>query len=88
MKRREFKKQLQFITSEVFAECVAISAYSKDHKNEAQDLMVQVLLIHDDFTSRVTHVEPGIKPKAYFKALREDLATKIMNIVESMQSLA
>ena len=59
-KRRTLKKNINYICSELFAECVALTHYKVDIKQEDVDnVMTRILLMHDEFVSRISHTEPG-----------------------------
>ena len=58
--------------SELFAECVALTHYKVDIKQEDVDnVMTRILLMHDEFVSRISHTEPG-NVKGFYKKLRMD----------------
>ena len=53
-KRRTLKKNINYICSELFAECVALTHYKVDIKQEDVDnVMTRILLMHDEFVSRI-----------------------------------
>ena len=57
-KRRTLKKNINYICSELFAECVALTHYKVDIKQEDVDnVMTRILLMHDEFVSRISHTD-------------------------------
>ena len=87
-KRRDLKKGINFLCGELFAECVAIMHYQKPTPQEDVDnVMTSILNLQDDMLSRVSHVEPGMKAKDYFKKLREDMLSHTDEIVEHIKAL-
>ena len=87
-KRRELKKGINFLCGESFAECVAIMHYQKPIPQEDVDnVMTSILNLQDDMLNRVSHVEPGIKAKEFFKKLRTDMVERTDEIVEQIKSL-
>ena len=87
-KRRELKKGINFLCGELFAECVAIMHYQKPIPQEDVDnVMTSILNLQDDMLNRVSHVEPGIKAKEFFKKLRTDMVERTDEIVEQIKSL-
>lgn len=87
-KRRELKKGINFLCGELFAECVAIMHYQKHGPQEDVDnVMTSILNLQDDMLCRVSHVEPGIKAKAFFKKLRTDMTSRTEEIVEQIKAL-
>ena len=87
-KRRDLKKGINFLCGELFAECVAIMHYQKPTPQEDVDnVMTSILNLQDDMLSRVSHVEPGMKAKDYFKKLRADMLSHTDEIVEHIKAL-
>lgn len=87
-KRRELKKGINFLCGELFAECVAIMHYHKPAPQaDIDNVMTSILNLQDDMLCRVSHVEPGMKAKDYFKKLRADMASRTEEIVEQIKSL-
>lgn len=86
--KRELKKGINFLCGELFAECVAIMHYQKPTPQEDVDnVMNSILKIQDDMLNRVSHPEPGMKPKEYYKKLRADVVTHTEEIVEQIKAL-
>ena len=87
-KRRELKKGINFLCGELFAECVAITHYQKPvSQQDIDNVMTGILHLQNDMLNRVSHVEPGMKPKDYFKKLRADMIHETDEIVEQIKSL-
>ena len=87
-KRRDLKKAINFMCSELFAECVAVMHYQKPAPQaDIDNVMMNILNLQDDMLSRVCHVEPGMKPALYFKKLREDMLHGTDEIVEQIKAL-
>lgn len=87
-KRRELKKAINFLCGELFAECVAITHYQKPTPQaDIDNVMTSILNLQDDMLSRVSHVEPGMRPSVFFKKLRTDLVAQTDDIVEQIKGL-
>ena len=87
-KNRELKKGINFLCGELFAECVAIMHYQKPTEQEDVDnVMTSILKLQDDMLNRVSHLEPGMPAKQYFKKLREDMVSRTDEIVEHIKAL-
>lgn len=56
------------VTDELLSECLAASLYSEKStdKEAALALVRSIVSAHNDFVRRVSHPEPGMKPKKYF----------------------
>ncbi len=87
-KRRDLKKAINFLCGELFAECVAIMHYqSHAPQDDVDQVMSRILRLQDDMLSRVSHPEPGMKAKDYFKKLRTDVVGQTDEIVEHIKGL-
>ena len=87
-KRRNLKKAINFLCGELFAECVAIMHYQKPTPQaDIDNVMTSILKLQDDMLSRMSHVEPGMKAKEYFKKLRDDMVQHSDEIVEHIKAL-
>lgn len=87
-KRRDLKKSINFLCGELFAECVAIMQYQKPiPKEDVDNVMTNILKFQDDMLNRVSHVEPGMKAKIYFKKLRDDMVMNTDEIVAHIKAL-
>lgn len=86
--RRTLKKNINSICSELFYECIALSHYNLDVKREDIDnLMTRILVMQDEFISRISHTEPG-NVKLFYKKLKEDFSAQVSDIVDSLGSLS
>lgn len=87
-KRRELKKGINFLCGELFAECVSITLYQKPvQQQDIDNVMTNILNLQDDMLNRVSHVEPGMPAKAYFKQLRTDMVSRTEEIVAQINAL-
>ena len=44
-------------------------------------------MLHNDFTRRVSHPEPGMKAKAYYKAIVADFNKQIAEVADQITNL-
>ncbi len=85
--RRDLKKNINYICSELFAECVAMMHYNLNVKQEDVDnIMARILWTQDEFISRISHTEPG-NVKGFYKKLRADFNAQVEEIVNSISQL-
>lgn len=70
--KRDLKKTINYICSDLFSECAAMALYGNKNEEDAEALLSSILIIHNNYVNRISHVEPGMKAKKYF----EDLKTK------------
>lgn len=86
-KRKNLKKSINYIVSELFTECVYIRmSLPESEKTKADELMTNILNLQDDFISRVSHTEPG-NVKGFYKKLHEDFNAKVDGIVDAIGKL-
>ena len=86
--KRNLKHDINLICSDLFAECLAIALYSKEEKEEhIEDLLQSILNTHADFIRRVSHPEPGMPQKKYFKALTEDFENHVNELIDQICNL-
>ena len=67
--KRSLKRNINFVCSELFSEVVAISYTTDASDEDVKALLTSILVIHDDYVRRVSHVEPGLAPRLFFKDL-------------------
>ncbi len=86
-KRRDLKKNVNYIASELFAECVAQRVlFPNVDKNELDRLMTEVLSMHTEFISRISHTEPG-NVKGFYKKFNLDFSNKVNEIIDGLEKL-
>lgn len=86
--KKELKREINYICSELFAECVAASLYNvKGDNGNVNALLSSILLIHDDYVRRVSHPEPGMKPKKFFGNLKNSFNKQIGEVVDQICNL-
>ena len=85
--RKNLKKSVNYIASELFAECLVNSLYVPGtDKAKADELMSTILNMQDEFISRISHTQPG-NVKGYYKKFNEDFNAKVDEIIEAMNNL-
>lgn len=86
-KRKELKKKVNYISSELFMECLVNKLYVPGtDKDKADQLMSEVLNMQNDFLSRISHTEPG-NAKGYYKKLQADFDAKVQEIIDALGKL-
>jgi len=84
--RRELKKNVNYIAGELFAECLMNSMSEKADKKKADEIMTQILVMQDEFISRLSHTEPG-NVKGFYKKFRSDFNAKVNEIIDAITAL-
>ena len=85
--KRDLKRTINYITSELFAETVAASLYNgKPSQEDVDGILSAIVMINGDYISRVSHPEPGIK-KAGQQCFRRECCDSGEFLVQRMQTL-
>lgn len=86
--KRDLKKDLSYASSELFAECVASYLSTDKANHDSLDATLKsILKTHSDFVRRVSHPEPGMKPKKYYKVLVEDFNKQASELIDQIEAL-
>ena len=87
--KRDLKKTINYICSELFAECVAASLYNgKPNEDNVNALLSCILMIQNDYVRRISHPEPGMKTQAYFKDLIKNFNKQTSEIIDQIAALS
>jgi hypothetical protein len=66
-------------------------AASLDRQVKTQEdidaILSSIVILNRDYISRISHVEPGMAPKKYFKGLVEDFKKSLMEILDQINSI-
>jgi len=83
--KRTLKRAIRVVSEELFAEAVALSLYGTEHQRERADLLLKTIVkLEDDCSRRISHPEPGMKPKRYFDDLIEQFNAQVSDIIDQM----
>lgn len=86
--KRDLKREINYICSALFAECVATSLYSNNSDEDNVDTLLKSLLrMHADYIMRVSHPEPGMKTKVYYKKLINDFNNEVHDVIDAISNL-
>ncbi|MCD8032136.1 MAG: hypothetical protein LUF04_14220 [Bacteroides sp.] len=85
--RRQLKKNVNYIAGELFMECLIHSLYvPQTDLGKADDLMVEILKLQEEFVSRISHTQPG-NVKEYYRKFRSDFDARVENIIQGIGKL-
>lgn len=79
--RKQLKKNIKNICGELFTDCVALSLCKGTDQEKLQQLMAEILNLHDEYVSRISHTEPGAVKQFYHK-LKTEFTEKANDISE------
>ncbi|MBQ8486782.1 MAG: hypothetical protein IJ533_03920 [Prevotella sp.] len=86
--KRTLKHAINQICEELFAEAVAASLYGNgQHEENADAVLFSIIRLQNNYISRISHIEPGMKAAAYFKDLRENFTKDVNEIIEQINYL-
>lgn len=86
--KRDLKRTINYICSDLFAECVAASLYSaKPDKEDVKALLTSIITIHSDCTKRISHPEPGMKKSAYYQDLIKNFNKQVSELVDQISAM-
>ncbi len=86
--KRNLKRNINYVCSELFSEAVAVSMYSsKATEEDVNALLASILVIHNDYVRRVSHQEPGLSPKLFYKDLVNNFNKQVSEIVDQVVNL-
>lgn len=86
--RKALKRNIEVICSELLAECIAISLYdSEARKENVEALFHCIIKTEADYISRISHLEPGMKPKVYFSHLIDNFTNEINDIIDQINNI-
>ena len=85
--RKNLKKAVNYITSELFAECGALcNLIPNTDVNKLEEIIGDIIELRKEHIARISHTEPG-NTKGFYKKLNEDFAKGVNDIVERLQQL-
>ena len=85
--KRNLKRSINVICDELFAECVAASLYGgANEKADVESLLVSVAAMRDDYISRLSHPEPGIPQKEYFRKLISSFTEQVNELADHINN--
>lgn len=86
--KRQLKKGINALCNELLSETVAITLCGKQvEQKDIDKVMVNILNLQDDMLNRVSHPEPGMSQKAYFKKMRADILASVDDITEQIKAI-
>ena len=88
MNKRQLKKSVNYICSELFAEGVAASLYSQSAtRDNTNAVLASVINIQNDFVRRISHPEPGMKAKVFYNQLIKDFNNTVSEVIDQIAHL-
>jgi hypothetical protein len=83
--KRQLKQRIDLICEELFAECIAASLYGQN-RDSAEALIYSTIKMRNNYIRRVSHPEPGMSAKVYYKDLKEKFAAQASEILDQLNN--
>jgi hypothetical protein len=84
--KRTLKQTINLICEEMLAECLAASLYGHNPEG-AETLAYSTIKLQSDYICRISHPEPGMEPKKYYRKLKDDFVAQASEIIDQLNSL-
>ena len=86
--KRCLNKSINYICEELLAECVAAQLYSaKPGSENVSPILSSIVHLQNNYVNRISHPEPGMSSKVYFKDLIEHFNKEASEIVDQISNL-
>lgn len=85
--KRNLKRNINNICGELFSECAAMALYGDKHSDDVKALLTSIIIIRNDYVSRVSHVEPGMSPRAYFKNIISQFNAQVDELIDNIANI-
>ena len=87
--KRDLKRTINYICGDLFTEGIAASLYGENRDNaKTEAILTSILVMHSNYIRRVSHVQPGMPAKVYFKDLKDKFSKEVNEIVDQLNNLA
>ena len=84
--KRELKKSINYVASDLFQECIILKMIKKADNAKADEVMVDILNLQNEFLARANHPQPGAV-KAYYRKLYTDFGDAVESIINKMKEM-
>ena len=87
-KRKDLKSIVSDTCADLVAVVVAISTYEvKANHDNVLNIISSILKVRNDYVKRISHPEPGMEPKAYFRKITDDFVAEVSEIADHISNL-
>ena len=84
--KRILKRKINYVCSELFSEVVAASYSIKADEENVKALLTSILVIHNDYIRRISHVEPEMPASEFFKDLITKFNKQVSEIIDQISN--
>ena len=85
MNKRSLKKAINVVSDQLFANAVAVSLYGNNRNAENDQALIESIInMRNDFVSRISHPEPGMKKQELYKDLRDKFISQAQELADQI----
>lgn len=77
--RKQLKKSVKRISADLFADCVALSMCQQADKETLEQLMKEILKLHEEYVTRISHTEKDSE-KEFYKKFKTEFTQKVNDL--------
>lgn len=86
--KRKLKKIINNVCTDLFSECMTSIIYNDKRKSEdINAILTSILFVHSNYIRRISHPEPGMTSKAYYKGLKDNFRIQVYELADSIANL-
>lgn len=86
--KRALKKNINLICDELYVDFIAASLYgSTSDDNTLGNIVSTIDRLQSNTLSRISHAEPGLAPKLYFKDLKRQFKEQVLEVADQISNL-
>lgn len=83
--RKNLKKTVNFIVSELFTQCLVQKAVKGTDDDKVREVLADILNLQSEFLSRTNHTEPG-NVKGFYRKYYDDFNAQVDVIYDKMNA--
>ena len=82
--KRDLKKSINYVAGDLFQECIVLKMIKKADNAKADEVLVDILNLQNEFLARSNHPQPGAV-KAYYRKLYADFGDAVEAIINKLK---
>ncbi|MGM9702332.1 MAG: hypothetical protein ACI3YZ_02080 [Prevotella sp.] len=87
-KRKDLKRVINNICTDLTAEVVAVSLYdAKPAEGNVLAIIDSIIKMRNNYIRRISHVEPGVPASKYFNDLIESFNNDTIEVIDQISNL-
>ena len=85
-KKKDLKSSIHFACDDLMTACMAL-ALNKDKEQAADTILIDIQKMRQDYVKRISHTEPGMAAKTYFKNVIESFTKEVERYIGLINNL-